>query len=356
MVEALPASMRSRIIRFLFRHWRPDAIAKEVGCSVTTVYEYQENLFMYGSISAPRRRRLGRPCKITIAAGDSLIEYLERYPWTYQKEMAWFLWEEHGIFVHQSTISRELKKRGWSGKKLQRYGRRNEELRQHWQASMNNVTAEQLVFIDETAFNETTGWRRMAYAPIGQPARYHGDINRGHNWSVLPAYTVDGYLPCTSIREGWFNADLFYQWVIDELLPYCTPYPGPRSVVAMDNASIHCNPRVEEAIRAHGCEIRYLPPYSPDYNPIELSFSVLKAWFRNHYASIRPEFEGTFGQLIRYAINRSHCDRFAKEHFRHSGGGYIFEADIIELERELLEGDVQIDFDEDSDNDEDEED
>ena len=275
---------------------------------------------MYGSISAPRRRHLGRACKITKAAGDSLIEYLNRQPWAQQKEMVWFLWEEWGIFVHQSTVSREIKKRRWSQKKSQRHGHRNDELRESWHASMLNVTAEQLVFVVETAFNEMTGWRMRAYAPIGQPARYQGDIRRDHNWTVLPAYTVDSYLPCTSIREGWFNADGFFQWITDELLPYCTPYPGTRSVIVMDNAAIHCNLRIEEAIRGHGCEVRYLPPYSPDSNPIELSFSVLKAWFRTHYTSIRSEFEGTFGDLIRYAIDRSHCDCFAKEYFRHSGG------------------------------------
>ena len=125
------------------------------------------------------------------------------------------------------------------------------------------------------------------------------------------------------------------------------PLSRPRSVIVMDNAAIHCNPRTEEAIRGHGCEVRYLPPYSPDFNPIEWSFSVLKTWFRTHYTSIRSEFEGTFGDLIRYAIDRSHCDRFAKEQSRYSGrgGGYIFEADIIELERELYGGAVQIDFD-----------
>ena len=93
--------------------------------------------------------------------------------------MVWFLWEEWGIFVHQSTVSREIKKRRWSQKKSQRHGRRNDELRENWHASMLNVTAEQLVFVVETAFNEMTGWRMRAYAPIGQPARYQGDIRRG---------------------------------------------------------------------------------------------------------------------------------------------------------------------------------
>ena len=185
MVESLPPSMRWRIIRYLFLHWRPDAIAKEVHCSIRTIYNFQETLFMYGSISAPRRRHLGRACKITKAAGDSLMEYLNRQQWAQQKEMVWFLWEEWGIFVHQSTVSREIKKRRWSQKKSQRYGRRNDELRENWHASMLNVTAELLVFVDETAFNEMTGWRMRAYAPIGQPARYQGDIRRGHNWTFF---------------------------------------------------------------------------------------------------------------------------------------------------------------------------
>lgn len=199
--------MRSRILPFLFLNWRPDAIAAEVGVGLTTVYRFQKNLSRYGGICAPRRT-LGRPSIIIKAAGDSLIEYLERYPWTEQKEMVWFLWEEWGIHVHISTISRFIKKRGWSQKTVERHDPRNEELRQNWHASMNNLTAEQLVFVDETAFNESTGWRMRAYAPIGQPARYQGNIRRGHNWTVLPAYTVDGYLPCTSIRKGWFDAEV----------------------------------------------------------------------------------------------------------------------------------------------------
>ncbi len=69
------------------------------------------------------------------------------------------------------------------------------------------LTAEQLVFVDETLFNETTGWHQQAYAPVGEPARYQASRKRGHSWSVLPAYTIDGYLPCIGIREGWSNGE-----------------------------------------------------------------------------------------------------------------------------------------------------
>ncbi len=111
----------------------------------------------------------------------------------------------------------------------------------------------------------------------------------------------------------------------------------------MNNVSIHCNARIEKLIISHGCEIRYLSSYSPDFNPIELSFSVLKAWVRRHFQEIRPSFDGSFGEFLHYAVARSRCDRFPKQHFKHSAGDYIFEADIKALERELKTD--SIDFD-----------
>jgi len=256
----------------------------------------------------------------------------------------WFLWEEWDIVVNQSTVSRVLNRLRINNKLAQRMGhRQNAELRIDWELQMLHLTAEQLVFVDESLFNESTGWRYRAYAPVGRPARYHASRRRGHSWGVLPAYTVDGYLPCTAIKEGWFNADDFFEWIVNELLPYCNPFPGPRSIIIMDNASFHCHPRIAEAIREHGCDVRFLPPYSPDFNPIELSFSVLKAWFRRYFDYLWPQFDGTFGDFLRYAVNRSRCDRFAREHFRHAGG-YIFEADVRQLEERMLAGDIQIDF------------
>ena len=69
----------------------------------------------------------------------------------------------------------------------------------------------------------------------------------------------------------------FYEWLVMKLLPHCNAFPAPRSVFIMNNASIHCNARIKDAIQQAGCQVRYLSPYSPDFNPIELSFSVLKA-------------------------------------------------------------------------------
>lgn len=63
----------------------------------------------------------------------------------------------------------------------------------------------------------------------------------------------------------------------------------------MDTASSHTNDRIREAIEAYGCIVKYLLPYSPDFNPIELSFSVLKVWVRRYGTEIWPAFDGDFG-------------------------------------------------------------
>lgn len=67
----------------------------------------------------------------------------------------------------------------------------------------------------------------------------------------------------------------------------------------------------------------YLLPYSPNYNPIELTFSVLKAWVRRHFYARRSHFIN-FGNFLKWCINESRCDRFALEHFGHAGGGGLY--------------------------------
>lgn len=319
-------SKYAQITRLLLLTWRPQAIAVEVGVAPSTVYKIERNLHTYGSPGAPRIRQMGPPRKITVGDGRLLLQYINEQPWVFQGEMVSFLWEECGIEVDQSTVSRFLKKERWTKKVAQRIASaQNEELRQAWKVDMLTLRAEQLVFVDESLFNQTTGWRKKAWAPIGNRARYHDSVARGRSWSILPAYTVDGYLDCVGIKEGYFNAEEFYTWITESLLPSCQP----GSVIIMDNNSTHVKDRIRQAIVEAGHRLLFLPPYSPDYNPIELSFGILKAWMRRHYYRLWPSFDGDFGAFIRYAITISRCDRFAEEHFRFSGGGgYIFEGDI----------------------------
>ena len=98
--------------------------------------------------------------------------------------MAEFLFEEWDIRVHRSIVSRLLKEYRISHKQAQHFSNNQSQiLRNAWIAFAADVTAEQLIFLDESLFKAQICWRSMAYAPIGDPARWQDDIRRGDTWS-----------------------------------------------------------------------------------------------------------------------------------------------------------------------------
>jgi DDE superfamily endonuclease len=103
---------------------------------------------------------------------------------------------------------------------------------------MTSWTAEQLVFIDESGINAKTGERTKGYGKKGKVVRKKVLACHAMNYSVLPAMTVDGYLSC-NVYEGAVNGPTFKEFIRTEVLPHCSAFPGPRSVIVMDNAAIH---------------------------------------------------------------------------------------------------------------------
>ena len=91
-----------------------------------------------------------------------------------------------------------------------------------------------MIYLDEIACNEHTADRRYAWAPVGAKVISSIPAIRSEQYSILPAYTIDGYLAWQAY-QGSYNAEQFVEFVRDELLPLCNPFPGRNS----DNASIH---------------------------------------------------------------------------------------------------------------------
>ena len=85
---------------------------------------------------------------------------------------------------------------------------------------------------------------------------------------------------------------------------------GRPIVIILDNCSTHIDDEVREIVQTAGHILHYLPPYSPDYNPIELTFSVLKAWI-NFQAVLLCSAYDNFGTFLTAAIEGSRCNRFA---------------------------------------------
>jgi len=100
---------------------------------------------------------------------------------------------------------------------------------------------------------------------------------------LLAGYTVDGYLPCYEVKEGYYNKEEFLRWLEEDLLLCCEVYPGKNSVIIMNNTDSYIDDRIVNTIRVYDLLVRYPSPYCPQYNPIELSWSVLKAWVRRRF-------------------------------------------------------------------------
>ena len=115
---------------------------------------------------------------------------------------------------------------------------RNSELRDDWIRKLAGYTANQLIFVDESAANERIGDRKYGWAPIGVTPVEYRSFQGSERWSILPAYTVDGFITW-GITHGSFTGQMFADWLENEILPLCNPYPHPRSVICMDNAPIH---------------------------------------------------------------------------------------------------------------------
>jgi len=156
--------------------------------------------------------------------------------------------------------------------------------RQAWSKGQTNLDPERLIFIDESGLS-TKMARLRGWAPKGERCR--AAIPHGH-WKTITfvgGLTLDGFV-APMLLDGPMDGECFLAWAEQMLAP--TLRPG--DLVVMDNLPAHKVAGVSKAIEAKGAELRYLPPYSPDLNPIENAFAKLKAQVRRAAAR-------TFGAL-----------------------------------------------------------
>ena len=136
------------------------------------------------------------------------------------------------------------------------------------------VDPRRLVFVDEMGVHTSLA-PLYGYSRKGERVGLSVPRNRGTNTTLLAAMTLDG-IGETMAVEGSTNREVFETYVEKALAP--TLKAG--QVVILDNLSAHKPARVRELIESRGCELIYLPAYSPDFNPIEEAFSKIKSIVR----------------------------------------------------------------------------
>src|SRR5690349_19028763 len=157
---------------------------------------------------------------------------------------------------------------------------------------MNQVDARRLVIVDECGSNIALT-PLYGRAPKGQ--RAHGSVprNRGKNVTLLAGLSLAG-IGASMLIEGAVNARAFEAYVEHFLAPSLLT----GQIVVLDNLSVHKGERVRQLIEARGCELLFLPAYSPDYSPIEETFSKLKAFLRRVGARTHEALQDAIGQAL----------------------------------------------------------
>jgi transposase len=166
------------------------------------------------------------------------------------------------------------------------------------------VEAKRLVFVDEMGTNTSLS-PLYAWAPKGERALCSVPRNRGSNTTVLSSMTLEGMGPALTV-EGATTSAVFETYVEQVLAP--TLRKG--QVVVMDNLSAHKGERVKELIEGRGCELIYLPSYSPDFNPIEEAFSKIKDFLRKSEARTREALVEAIGAAISAVTAKDACSFF----------------------------------------------
>jgi transposase len=170
------------------------------------------------------------------------------------------------------------------------------------------VEPERLVFVDECG-THTSLAPLYGYAPKGERLRLRVPRSRGKNTTLLSSMTVGGMGPSLAV-EGGTTARVFETYVKEVLAPSLEP----GRIVVMDNLGAHRPKRVRGLIEEKGCELVYLPAYSPDLNPLEEAFSKIKNLLRKASARSKEALLEAIGAALS-AVSAADARGF----FEHAG-------------------------------------
>ena len=281
-------------------------VAAKHGVSGTFVRNLKKERRETGTLRGPRKRGKGRKPKIDrirvqeLVAADAdatLAELRERLGVRCSLSALWSVLHDLKITFKKKTLRAAEQDRPDVA-----------ERRVAWRAWQIGLDPRRLVFIDET-WTTTNMTRLRGWALRGQ--RLIDAVPHGH-WktTTLIAALDQGGMRCSMLLDGAVNALAFQAFVQDVLAPTLRP----NDLVVLDNLSSHKPQRVADLIRAAGADLVYLPPYSPDLNPIEPAFSKIKQSLRS-LAIQRVDEQWHAMQAVLDQISSSDANGF----FRHCG-------------------------------------
>lgn len=251
----------------------------------------------------------GRPGRRLDGRDDELREAVREHPDATPAELRDLL----KLPVSAVTVWRAMRRLGLTRKKKSVRASEQDrpdiaEARRNWPDTVAGIDPDDLVFLDETGAN-TTMARTRGYAPLGE--RVTGSVPLGERRSI----TFVGGLTAGGLVAPWaFEGAMTGAWFRAYVEQLLVPALRPGMTVVMDNLACHKVAGVAEAIRGAGCRLEYLPPYSPDLNPIENAFSKLKRGLRDFAARTTAGVWNAMRELVK-RFSPVEC----RNYFRHAG-------------------------------------
>ena len=235
-------------------------------------------------------------------------------PSVYLHELCDLVYDKSGIEVSEARL---LHRHGFTRKKIRQVAQqRSLYLRGYFMSQVLMYDRHKFVWIDETGCNNCNYMRKYGYAIRGQTPCCHRILVRGTRISVITAISADGLVAC-ECSTTTVDSEKFYDFIRAFVIPQMHAFDGtsPKSIVIMDNCSIHRVPEIATLFASVGILLFFLPPYSPDYNPIEEAFSYLKAYLRRHDDLLQCLPDPTI--VIREGLEsiKEHCNQW----ITHSG-------------------------------------
>jgi transposase len=231
-----------------------------------TVKEWVKRYLETGEV-APRKAPPSNAGQLNL---EELRQDVQLAPDSFQSERA------TRLGVTQPTISRGLSKLGMTRKKKTTcYLEQDEEQKQEFQTALSRITDQtMLVFLDECGIPQNL-YREYGWAPEGDRVLGKRTGKRERKLNLIAGYS-NLELKAPFLYEGVMNTELFNFYLTQYLLPVLKP----GQLVVMDNASFHKSTMTRQLIESKGCQLWFLPPYSPELNPIFHLWAVLKRYVR----------------------------------------------------------------------------
>ena len=297
-----------------------EQIADAARCSVSSVKSIRRKMRCYGSTTLLPEARIDRR-KVTEPMEEAVLRYVDEKSDVTLREMQRRVYDDFEVHISMQTISKILKRADRTKKVNRRIAKEHNPDSVDfytWKLGVLGVQAKHIIFVDESAIDMRNGTRKKGWSRRGVRPVQYGRFRRGQRYQLLAALTVDGILYCR-IYPGSTNGEIFEEFMRD-LLPYCNPFPERRSVVVLDNASIHRSPSIEQMCSVAGVLKINTAPFGPWKNGIEQHFGELKTFVQQYWSIFERDPEQDFAAYLEFCVaevgSRKHS---ARGHFRSAG-------------------------------------